>query len=93
MVRLADYSGETVQEKLHMLRHPGTNPPSFEAHVLGASDSSLFLSESHCYPRGGGQPGDTGQISHGDGRTSPFFEVLPGELIDLHEEDQTVFEV
>ena len=93
MVRLVGYSGEIVQEKLHMLRHPGTNPPSFEAHVLGTSESSLFLSESHCYPRGGGQPGDTGQISHNDGRTSPFFEVLPGELIDHPVEDPSVFDV
>ena len=93
MVRLVGYSGETVQEKRHMLRHPGTNPPPFEAHVLGTSESSLFLSESHCYPRGGGQPGDTGQISHNDGRTSPFFEVLPGELIDHPVEDPSVFDV
>ena len=75
-----------------MLRHPGINPPSFEAHVLGTSESSLFLSESHCYPRGGGQPGDTGQFIRVDGEKSEFSEVLPGEMIIHPVEDPMNFE-
>ncbi len=93
MVRLVSCSGEKLQEKLHMLRHPGTHPPPFEANVLGIADSSLFLSQTHCYPRGGGQPGDTGQIFHENGRTTSFFEVMPGEMIHHPVEDSTEFEI
>jgi|TARA_B100001105_G_scaffold150323_1_gene120615 misacylated tRNA(Ala) deacylase len=70
-----------MQEKLHMTRHPGINPPEFEANIVGITDSALFLSESYCYPRGGGQPGDKGKIIKADGEISDYTEVLPGEMI------------
>jgi misacylated tRNA(Ala) deacylase len=41
------------------------------------------LEETHCYPRGGGQPGDTGLFRLEDGATVKLEEVLPGEMI-LH---------
>ena len=93
MVRLDSCSGEILQEKLHMRRHPGTNPPPFEANVLGIKDSSLFLSQTHCYPRGGGQPGDTGLITNENGRSTSLFEVLPGDMIPHPVEDSTEFEI
>jgi len=43
-----------------MRHHPGTNPLPFEASVIDKTEDSLILSKSFCYPRGGGQPGDTG---------------------------------
>ena len=52
-----------LQEKLHMKQHPGINPPPFESTITEISENMIFLSESYCYPRGGGQQGDTGIIS------------------------------
>ena len=68
-----------MQEKLHMTKHPGINPPQFEANVVGISESALLLSETYCYPRGGGQPGDTGKIIKTDGGISEFSEVFSGK--------------
>lgn len=63
-----------------MRRHPGTNPPSFETKIAGFRESALLLDETHCYPRGGGQPGDMGTITSIEGNSAQFFEVLPGEM-------------
>ena len=82
-----------MQEKLHMTRHPGINPPQFEANIVGITDSALFLSESYCYPRGGGQPGDTGKIIKADGEISDYTEVLPGEMIAHPIENPLNFEI
>ena len=70
-----------------MQQHPGTNPPPFTTRVVATKDDSLLLEETHCYPRGGGQPGDTGLIRLDDGRSATLNEVLPGEMI-LHPVDQ-----
>jgi len=72
-----------IQEKLHMHRHPGTDPPPFTTRVVATKDDSLLLEETHCYPRGGGQPGDTGTIRMEDGGSVTLHEVQPGEMI-LH---------
>ena len=82
-----------MQEKLHMTRHPGINPPQFEANIVGITDSALFLSQSYCYPRGGGQPGDTGKIIKADGEISDYTEVLPGEMIAHPIENPLNFEI
>jgi len=82
-----------MQEKLHMTRHPGINPPQFEANIVGITDSALFLSESYCYPRGGGQPGDTGKIIKADGDITDYTEVLPGEMIAHPIENPLDFEI
>ena len=82
-----------MQEKLHMTRHPGINPPQFEANIVGITDSALFLSKSYCYPRGGGQPGDTGKIIKADGEISDYTEVLPGEMIAHPIENPLNFEI
>jgi misacylated tRNA(Ala) deacylase len=72
-----------------MGRHPGTNPPPFTTRVVGKKQDSLLLEESHCYPRGGGQPGDTGTIFLDGGFSSTMNEVLPGEMI-LHPVDDVM---
>lgn len=69
-----------MQERLHMSHHPGTNPPPFEASIIDVTDDSLILSQSYCYPRGGGQPGDTGLFIR-DGIGRGFSETLGGEFI------------
>lgn len=66
-----------------MSRHPGLNPLPFETIVTGKDDNSLLFKESYCYPRGGGQPGDTGAIYSEGSRVSKLNEVLPGDMI-LH---------
>ena len=69
-----------MQEKLHMTQHPGTNPPSFSSTITEINDGKIFLKDSYCYPRGGGQPGDTGLISNSNTQTK-LLETLPGESI------------
>lgn len=69
-----------MQEKLHMTQHPGTNPPSFSSIITEIIDENIFLKDSYCYPRGGGQPGDTGVISNSDAQVR-LLETLPGESI------------
>ncbi len=71
-----------MQEKLHLTQHPGLNPPSFNTIIQNISDEGLFLKETYCYPRGGGQPGDRGSITSKSG-VSKMNEVLSGEYI-LH---------
>ena len=49
---------ELSQTRRHLEHHPGTNPPSFTAVVEEVTEEGgVILSESWCYPRGGGQPG------------------------------------
>ena len=69
-----------LQEKLHMKQHPGINPPPFESRITDISENKIFLSESYCYPRGGGQQGDTGIISKSTLQTE-LLETLPGQSI------------
>ena len=70
-----------------MQQHPGTDPPPFKTRVVATKGDSILLEETHCYPRGGGQPGDTGLISLEDGNSAVLNEVLPGEMI-LHPVDE-----
>ena len=70
-----------------MQHHPGTDPPPFKTRVVATEDASILLEETHCYPRGGGQPGDTGIIRLEDGNSTLLNEVLPGEMI-LHPVDE-----
>ena len=63
-----------------MKSHPGTNPEPFTTTIADIDELFILLSESHCYPRGGGQPGDRGAFVHG-GVSSTFGEALGGEYI------------
>jgi misacylated tRNA(Ala) deacylase len=69
-----------LQEKLHMTQHPGIDPPSFTTTIKNIVDNNLFLRDTFCFPRGGGQPGDTGIISNSNVRRD-LLETLPGEQI------------
>ena len=71
-----------MQEKLHMSSHPGTNPPQFETLIHAIDGSNVLLESTYCYPRGGGQPGDTGLL-RSENAVSVINEVLPGKMI-LH---------
>jgi len=73
--------------------HPGTNPEVFETRVLDKCESFLYLEETYCYPRGGGQPGDSGLMINSDGQSSNFHEVLPGEMIKHPVDDLDIFSV
>ena len=74
------YLGESMQEKLHLKYHPGTNPEPFTTEIVDIKDCYLMFKESYCFPRGGGQPGDIGLIKSDDNQ-SPLLETLPGEFI------------
>ena len=82
MVAFSKYLGDELQKKLHMDHHPGTNPEPFKTIITGFEDEYALLQSTYCYPRGGGQPGDTGSLVAGDTETQ-IGEVLPGEMI-LH---------
>ena len=69
-----------MQEKLHMSQHPGTDPPPFRSIISDINENRIFLKDSFCYPRGGGQQGDTGIISKINLETE-LLETLPGESI------------
>ena len=71
--------------------HPGTNPEAFETRILEKDESFLYLEETYCYPRGGGQPGDRGLITSSDGQSSNLLEVLPGEKIKHPVDDIDIF--
>ena len=75
------YLGDIMQDKLHMMNHPGINPEPFISKITGINDNSIYLKETYCYPRGGGQPGDIGILVNGNGDEINFYEVLPGEFI------------
>ncbi len=70
-----------------MQRHPGTDPPPFTTTIEEIIGDTLLFEETHCYPRGGGQPGDTGLIRLEDGSSATLEEVLPGEMI-IHPVDK-----
>ena len=92
MVAFRKYSGDGMQKKLHMDHHPGTNPEPFKTIITGLEGEYALLQSTYCYPRGGGQPGDTGSLMAGDIETQ-IGEVLPGEMI-LHPLDEPeMFEV
>ena len=82
MVAFRKNLGDGMQQKLHMDHHPGTNPEPFTTIITGFQDANALLESTYCYPRGGGQPGDTGTMVAGDIETQ-IGEVLPGEMI-LH---------
>ena len=80
-----------MQEKLHMNQHPGTDPPPFtykdsrEEWELASIGGNLLLS------KGGGQPGDTGEITSIEGESYNMNEVLPGEMILHPVDDASIF--
>ena len=82
MVAFSKYLGDELQKKLHMDHHPGTNPEPFKTIITGLEGEYALFQSTYCYPRGGGQPGDTGSLMAGDIETQ-IGEVLPGEMI-LH---------
>ena len=74
----------------HLDFHPGTDPPSFTTAVDDVlPDGGVVLSESWCYPKGGGQPGDTGVLKL-DGESIPFGEVTATNAIIHPVEDPTL---
>lgn len=74
----------------HLDFHPGTDPPSFTTAVDDVlADGGVVLSESWCYPKGGGQPGDTGVFKL-DGESIPFGEVTATNAIIHPVEDSTL---
>ena len=76
-----------MQEKLHMSMHPGTDPPPFETRIHGFEGNNVLLESTYCYPRGGGQPGDTALLTSKSAE-SAIAEVLPGNMI-LHPVDES----
>ena len=81
-----------MQQKLHMSQHPGTNPQPFETKITGFENDFVLLESTYCYPRGGGQPGDTGILDSGEQRTK-IGEVLPGKKILHPLEEPSLFEI
>ena len=81
-----------MQEKLHMSRHPGTNPPAFDTIIQGFDDNNVLLESTYCYPKGGGQPCDMGVLSSKSAQAI-VHEVLPGQMILHPVDDPTLFEV
>ena len=81
------FSSDIMQEKLHMSRHPGIDPPPFETIIQGFEENNVLLESSYCYPRGGGQPGDMGTLTS-ESAQAAIHEVLPGQMI-LHPVDDT----
>jgi misacylated tRNA(Ala) deacylase len=51
----------------------------FEAEVLGAEPGRVVLDRTLFYPEGGGQPGDTGQLTLADGRSFQVTDTKKGE--------------
>ena len=74
-----------------MSRHPGTDPPQFETRIHAIDGSNVLLDSTYCYPRGGGQPGDTGLLSS-ENAESEINEVLPGDMILHPIENPELFE-
>jgi|TARA_B100001250_G_scaffold136812_3_gene117158 misacylated tRNA(Ala) deacylase len=81
-----------MQEKLHMNQHPGIDPPPFHTIVKEICDEGIHLEQTYCYPRGGGQPGDTGTIFSTD-HSSEFGEATSGEYILHPMEEPSVFSI
>ena len=66
-----------LQEKLHMKQHPEYTP--FESTITDISENMIFLSESYCYPRGGGQQETRYYIKINF--TNRIIRTLPGQSI------------
>ena len=79
-----------MQEKLHMTLHPGLNPPEFSTRIKSIENNIVHLDETYCYPRGGGQPGDTGVLVTKSTQMD-LHEVLPGQMILHPVDDPDVF--
>ena len=41
-------------------------PEPFTTIITGFQEANVLLESTYCYPRGGGQPGDTGTMVAGD---------------------------
>ena len=87
------YSSDKMQEKLHMTRHPGIDPPPFVTRIEEIKGENVHLESSYCYPRGGGQPGDTGNMKSEKGASTGFGEVLPGKMLLHPVESPELFEI
>ncbi|MEJ2514819.1 MAG: alanyl-tRNA editing protein [Gammaproteobacteria bacterium] len=64
-----------------------------QARVESVTADGICLDQTVCYPRGGGQPGDTGRLVTDDGRVIELGETLPGEdgaIIHVPSEDGVV---
>ena len=72
--------------------HPGTDPPEFETIIHGFEGNNVLLESTYCYPRGGGQPGDTGVLVTNSTQMD-LHEVLPGQMILHPVDDPDVFGV
>jgi misacylated tRNA(Ala) deacylase len=81
-----------MQERLHLQNHPGINPQPFSSKVLSIIEDSIILEQSYCYPKGAGQPGDTGTLS-GQGISERFTEVHARELIHHPVNDVSTFKI
>ena len=81
-----------MQERLHLLHHPGTNPQPFDSVIVDIIDQKLVFKESHFYPRGGGQPGDFGLVSCGT-IAKKIGEVTAGDVIHHPVEIADDFEI
>ncbi len=75
-----------------MTQHPGLDPPPFHTIIKDVRDDGIHLERTYCYPRGGGQPGDTGTISS-TGLSREFGETAPGEYILHPMEEPSVFSI
>src|SRR5512143_2288216 len=56
-----------------------------DATVVSSSGKEIELDRTVFYPRGGGQPGDTGRLIAGDGRGSRVVDVLKKDGRICHE--------
>jgi len=81
-----------MQERFHLQNHPGINPQPFSSRVQSITGDSVILDQSFCYPKGGGQPGDTGTLSS-QGISVNFSEVHARELIHHPINDVSTFEI
>lgn len=90
-----------VLTRRHLEHHPGINPAPFKAIVESVTDEGVILSDSWCYPKGGGQPGDTG-IFLSDGEEFRFGEVsasshiihpVSGDILQVGQEVDCVIDV
>ncbi|WP_137937887.1 alanyl-tRNA editing protein [Chitinivorax sp. B] len=55
---------------------------SCDAEVIAIDERGIQLSHTVFYPLGGGQPGDTGQLQHADGRIVRITDTRKGEGLD-----------
>ena len=50
------------QTRRHLEHHPGINPAPFKATIESVTDEGVILSDSWCYPKGGGAAGGHGDL-------------------------------